>query len=242
MNETTDKVSAATINVASNEEVTSTETAEEWRPVVGYEGLYEVSSLGRVRRLKTDYIFSVVLDSYGYPIVTLKTPTMTKTCKVHRLVALAFIPNPDNRPQIDHIDGVKTNNKVGNLRWVTSKQNMQNPHTVEACRKLGIELWERPEYRDKVLSAMHSESAVKKRRAVQESAEYRARQSAAKDDIKRKVQCIETGVTYDSITEAAKAFGISSTAVGISCRAALKGTPRKDFHGGKRVFHFHYVE
>ena len=195
-----------------------------------------------MRRLKTDYIFSVVLDVYGYPIVKLKTSKVTKTCKVHRLVALAFIPNPDNLPQVDHIDGVKTNNKVGNLRWVTNKQNMQNPHTVEACRKLGIELWERPEYRDKVLSAMYSEAAIEKKRAVQASAEYRAKQSAAKDSIKRKVQCIETGVIYNSTVEAAKAFNISSTAVCISCKAALNGTPRKDFHCGKRVFHFHYVE
>lgn len=131
MNETTDKVSAATINVASNEEVTSTETAEEWRPVVGYEGLYEVSSLGRVRRSDTGYMLTTSLKTgYKRVVLALNSGSSKRTQKswfVHRLVAIAFIPNDQNKPCVDHINGDKLDNSVCNLRWCTYKENANNP-------------------------------------------------------------------------------------------------------------------
>ena len=65
----------------------------------------------------------------GYLSVTIPTISYSKNCSIHRLVAEAFIPNPENKPAVDHINGNKTNNRVENLRWVTIKENNNNPNT-----------------------------------------------------------------------------------------------------------------
>ena len=93
--------------------------SEEWRDVVGYEGLYQVSSLGNIRR--NNIIRKLNGDRY-YKIDLYKD-TICKWYLVHRLVALAFILNPNNNPEVDHINKNKKDNRVENLRWVTSKEN-----------------------------------------------------------------------------------------------------------------------
>ena len=112
-------------------------TEEIWRPIVGYEGLYEVSNTGRVRSLdryvKCDYekyrlhkgkVLSPGKDKDGYLSVVLSCNGKHKKIAVHRLVAQAFIPNPDDLPIINHKDEDKTNNRVDNLEWCTVKYNM----------------------------------------------------------------------------------------------------------------------
>lgn len=100
---------------------------EVWKPVNGWEGLYEVSNLGRVRSLhyKKPYIMHPIVDNYGYVRISLVKPNSKKykRCGVHRLVAEAFISNPDNLPQINHKDENKQNNNVNNLEWCTNKYN-----------------------------------------------------------------------------------------------------------------------
>ena len=109
-------------------------TEEIWRPVVGYEGLYEVSSLGRVRsldryvksksyRLHKGKILSPAKDTTGYLKVVLSCNGKSKTIKVHRLVAIAFLYNPDNLPEVNHLDEDKTNNRVDNLEFCNRKYN-----------------------------------------------------------------------------------------------------------------------
>ena len=95
---------------------------ELWKDVVGYEGLYQVSNLGRVKRIKTQHILSPAI-SYGYHRVNLSKKGKCKMFQVHRLVAFAFIPNPENYPCINHKDEVKNNNHVENLEWCTQKYN-----------------------------------------------------------------------------------------------------------------------
>ncbi|MCF1632931.1 NUMOD4 domain-containing protein [Tetragenococcus koreensis] len=112
---------------------------EIWRTIVGYEGFYEVSSLGKVRSLKRSIeqkgdvkhirvmegrVLKHNLDRNGYHKVVLSKNGKTKTFKIHRLVAKAFILNTDNLPQVNHIDEDKTNNCVSNLEWCTAKQNI----------------------------------------------------------------------------------------------------------------------
>lgn len=96
---------------------------EEWRAVVGYEGLYEVSSFGRVRNKNTLKVLSQSKSRQGYYRVSLWKINKSIKYSAHRLVALAFIENPDDKPQVNHIDENKTNNCVENLEWCTQIEN-----------------------------------------------------------------------------------------------------------------------
>ena len=115
---------------------------EIWRPIKGYEGLYEVSNLGRVKSLERvrpnmanglykERILKGQINRGGYhKVALLRNEGKSKLCSVHRLVAEAFISNPNNKPCIDHINTIKTDNSVENLRWVTWKENVNNPLTL----------------------------------------------------------------------------------------------------------------
>lgn len=107
------------------------EELEIWKPVVGYEGHYEVSNLGMVRSLKWNKIRLLKLwkNFDGYFEVGLTKSCYRKFFRVHRLVAEAFIPNPKNLPQINHLDCNRTNNKVSNLEWTDAKGNSNHPQT-----------------------------------------------------------------------------------------------------------------
>lgn len=104
---------------------------EKWKPVVGYEDSYEVSSAGRVRSKirKTrindtdDYVLRQKYDTHGYKRVNLYKDRTAKSLLVSRLVAEAFIPNPDELPMVGHDDDIKTNNYVENLYWTDSLEN-----------------------------------------------------------------------------------------------------------------------
>ena len=106
---------------------------EIWKEIKGYEGLYEVSSEGRVRSLIGGNYLS--FKSFNnYQRVGLCIHSKQKWFLVHRLVAQAFIPNPDNKPEVDHINCDRMDNRVENLRWVTSKENSNNPLTKQNKR------------------------------------------------------------------------------------------------------------
>src|SRR5258708_7873372 len=104
------------------------EPAEIWKSLspFGY-SLYEVANLGKVRNIKTSYIFKGSLSKGKYCRAQL---VMDKGgiyhTVIHILVALAFIPNPENKPTVDHIDGNRSNNVVTNLRWATYKEQSDN--------------------------------------------------------------------------------------------------------------------
>lgn len=114
------------------------ENIEIWKDIKGYEGFYQVSNLGRVKSLERDVYYpngTIIrhieekilvpsLDGGGYPFVQLHKNRKMKTMKVHRLVAMAFIPNPENKPQINHKDEVKNNNAVENLEWCDASFNI----------------------------------------------------------------------------------------------------------------------
>ena len=108
----------------------------EWRDVVDYEGLYIINNYGMVKNVVKNYIHTLN-DNNGYYRINLLKDEKYKTQQVHRLVALAFIPNPENKPFVDHIDNNGFNNHISNLRWATNQENQLN---VKCCRnsKSGI--------------------------------------------------------------------------------------------------------
>lgn len=107
---------------------------ETWKDAPGYEGLYKVSNLGNVYSLIRNKIMQGKIDKDGYREVILTKNKIKKTIKVHRLVALSFISNPNKKPQVNHIDRNKTNNNVNNLEWVTASENIK--HTFKTGRKV----------------------------------------------------------------------------------------------------------
>ena len=102
---------------------------EVWKDVQGYEGLYKVSNLGKVKRLfksGKENVLSGRADKDGYIEVILSKNQKKKTCRLHRLVALAFIPNPNGKKEVNHKDKNKQNNSVDNLEWVTTAENIRH--------------------------------------------------------------------------------------------------------------------
>ena len=119
------------------------ETMQEiWKSVKGYEGMYEVSNLGRMRSVTrvVERGHNIPLSVkgrilkfskvQGYSRISLSQGFNSKQYKVHRLVAQAFIPNPDNKPFINHIDGVRDNNCVTNLEWCTQSENLKHAYKI----------------------------------------------------------------------------------------------------------------
>lgn len=116
---------------------------ENWKDVVNYEGLYQVSDLGNLRnysrkvsfgrgtRITKQIQIKLYLEkSKGYYIRSLSKNDKRKTFSIHRLVALAFIPNPENKREVNHINGIKTDNTVSNLEWVTPSENILHSYRV----------------------------------------------------------------------------------------------------------------
>lgn len=94
--------------------------------VIGYENLYTINTNGDVYSVKRNKYLKHFIDKDGYAYVSLSKNCKGKKFKLHRLLAIHFIPNPDNKPEINHIDGNKLNNCVNNLEWCTNKYNIHH--------------------------------------------------------------------------------------------------------------------
>lgn len=172
---------------------------EIWKPVVRFEGLYEVSNKGRVRSIQFHgkpriKLMSLCDRKYGYKHVKLRdwSRGIVVQAQVHRLVVEAFIPNPENKPQADHIDTIPWNNNVENLKWSTPLENQRNPITLSRLSSNMTEMNKK--------SIGPRVSASKKRKAV-----------------------IYDGIRYISIIEAAEKTGNVPSSVKKWCDNNEKG-------------------
>lgn len=114
---------------------------EEWKDIKGYEGLYQISNKGNVKSLPkkkgngTGYttdikVLKPSINRYGYCVVNLSKNCELTYKQIHRLVAEAFIPNAEHKEQVNHINGIKTDNRVENLEWCTNGENQTHRHKV----------------------------------------------------------------------------------------------------------------
>ena len=188
---------------------------EEWRDIKGYEGLYKVSNLGRVKSLnynhtKKEKVLDFKPKSNGYIIVKLWKNGKSKSFYIHRLVAEAFIPNPNNYPEINHkIDDFKhrSNNRVDNLEWCTRKyNNSYGNHT----KRISDSLKGRTDIRLK--GSKHPNS--------------------------HKVICITTNKTFDTMKEATIFYKVSQSSITMCCQGKYKYAGKHPVTGEKLVWKY----
>lgn len=209
---------------------------EVWKPVVlldngeSYEGLYEVSNMGRVRSLDREVIFSdgrkalykgkiriLSPNKDGYLQVGLCKNSKQKIISVHRLVAEAFIPNPDNKETVNHINGDKTCNTVFNLEWADRSEQLY--HAYDHNLKKKMEGNNNPNYGKEL------------------SQEIKNKISEANS---KQCICIETGEIYKSLKEAGESVGVSGDAISRCIKGKSKYSGKHPITG--EPLHWAFVE
>lgn len=183
-------------------------TNEIWKDICGFEGLYQVSNLGRVKCLSrakwngrafhftNEKIMKPIPNNDGYLNIGLTKDKLRKHFPIHRLVTEAFIHNPENKPCVDHINTIRNDNRVENLRWVTRKENMNNPLTKNNISKINSGT-NHPMYGRK-----HSE-------------ETKSKLSEARSI---DVVCVTTGVTFSSAKEAGEYYNCCASDITKCCK------------------------
>lgn len=173
---------------------------EIWKDIEEYEGLYQISNLGRVKSFgkqtgfytrKHELILKDNIDKDGYHLTTLIKKRTRQHLRIHRLVAEAFIPNPEDKPQVNHKDGNKDNNSVENLEWCTPSENVKHSY-------------------DKKLHKYH----------------IRIRAFGTENPAARKIKQYDLKgnfiKTWNTIREASKTLNIGETNIGACCRGKQK--------------------
>lgn len=242
---------------------------EEWRPVVGYEGLYEISNLGRVKSVERDVTYTrtekngkthqvkqhvkehIVKQGRridGYADVPLSKQGVTTLHCVHRLIAEAWIPNPNHEGYVNHKDLDKTNNDISNLEWMSNADNVthgvqrySNPQSVavycketdqvyasmgQCDRALGLSLGQTSDILQGVKSSNYTLTVATDAQIAEAQSNINAKCSWAFHLEKkgrlhsiRKLKCIDTQQIFDTLIQAAESTGLQAEAIRNSIRA-----------------------
>lgn len=110
---------------------------EIWKDIKGYEGLYKISNTGKVLSLRTGKIRATCVNNSGYEITHLYKDAVDTSCTIHKLVAQAFVPNPNNFPEINHLNENKVDNRAENLEWCSRRYNQVYSGNIEKWTKAG---------------------------------------------------------------------------------------------------------
>ena len=190
----------------------------EWKKVDEYEN-YSVSSDGTVRNDKTGRILKKCRNKNGYEEVNLYKNGKGKTFKVHRLIAEAFIPNHENKPCIDHINTIRDDNRVENLRWCTYKENSNNVLSIKNNSEL------RKGERNHMYGKQHSEEAKQK---ISDAKKGKNNPRC------RKVILLNTGEVFDYIKEAEEKYKVCNQNILACCKGRYKSAGK--LNGEKLVW------
>lgn len=206
---------------------------EKWKPVKGFEN-YEVSDMGNIKSLNYNHtgeakILKPGKQRGGYLYINLYKNAKRYSKKIHRLVAEAFIPNPEGKPQVNHIDGNKKNNKLSNLEWSTNQENQQHAYNT------GLH----------VITEGTKKKMSKARKGKQFAEEHKRKLSENHADFKgekhpkaRKVICITTCEIFDYIGEAQEKYNVDQSNISKCCRGKQKSAGKHPVTGEKLVWRY----
>lgn len=183
----------------------------QWLPIKGYENLYEVSSDGQVRSIKNNIILAANVKRNGYRRVSLCKNGKVKEMNVHRLVALTFIPNLENKPTVNHKDFNRTNNNVSNLEWATMEEQMQHnikhkPNYAENIKLTFAAKLKDENFNNKRLAALRNCDKSKQ-------IAYAKSKTGLKNNRAKLMMHIETGFYVGIVKDLANLYNVTHTAV-----------------------------
>ena len=201
---------------------------EIWKDIKGYEGLYQVSNLGRVKSLRKNIIMKEALKEERYLSITLHKNKTRKSFYIHRLVAQAFVSNPNNYPEVNHKDENKQNNQMDNLEWCTPKYNANYGTRNKRLSELqkGNKYW---------LGKKHT------RKTKEKISENHADFSREKHPNAKKVKCLNNNIIFQCLENACEWCNLkNSTSISAACKGKRK-TAGKHPVTGERL-RWEYVE
>jgi hypothetical protein len=185
---------------------------EEWRDIVGYEGLYQVSNYGRVKSCKfnKEKILRSSINRHGYLYIIVCKDGIVKNYRIHKLVALAFIPNPLNKKTINHKYGIKIDNRASELEWNTHRENNQHAWNSGFCERTRV-----------VFGLYGKMNGIK----------Y----------LSKKVYCPELDREFASASEAARQLNLNNKCISDCCRGEYKSAGKSMINGIETKLTWKYI-
>lgn len=188
---------------------------EIWKDICGYEGKYQVSNLGRVKSLYDGHgnyrelIMKGRNEGHGYLKVDLSKDGKCKGIRIHRLVAMAFIPNPENKKDVNHINGIKSDNRAVNLEWATRSENLKHAYDI------GL--------KDRPIGEKNPNYGIKfSKERISKMRDNRAYHYGKNHERARKIVCLNTGEVFESMIDAVKIYNLSYTTLVNCCKGRKK--------------------